>query len=197
MVCKTKLSNLYEATGIHIIWECCDLSPVSVLWRINQESLSKSLLSLPSLMNSQPRVNCGFQTCWVPEERGSHEEKIATRNHNSTLSPFLLADTGSSTHFRLSDFHIGFRIPWEDSVRFYLKKLDDNAHSRLLPRVHMDGPQHQRAKRQCFTLSFPTQDSCSGAEKENPASGLLKMEMGTWGVRKVRRMRAKVKTKGR
>lgn len=115
----------------------CGLSPVSVLWRINQEGFSKSLVSLPSLMDSQPRVNCGFQTCWGPEERCFHEEKMATRNHNTTLFPFLLADTGSSTHFRLSDFHTGFRIPSEDSVRFHLKELGDNAHPRLLPRVHM------------------------------------------------------------
>lgn len=102
-----------------------------------RRGFSKSLLSLPSLTDSQPRVNCGFQTCWGPEERCSHEEKMATRNHNTTLSPFLLADTGSSTHFRLGGFHSGFRIPSEDSVRFYLKELDDHVHPRLLPRVRM------------------------------------------------------------
>lgn len=99
---------------------------------------------------------------------------MVSRNHNTTLSPFLLADTGSSTHFRLRDFHAGFRLPSEDSVRFYLKELDGNAHPRVLPRVHIAlNIEEPRGN----VLPFP---SPLGAEKEKPTSGLLKMEMGAW-----------------
>lgn len=134
------------------------------------------------------KVNCDFQSCWGPKKTFLFFPEATTLHvpfFFSLIQNFNIFQTQWFPHWIWNPFRRFCKIlPEIIQSQFPSLTTLENAH----------GPQHRRTKRHCFALSFPTQNSCSGSKKEKSATGLLKMENEEVGVRKVRRMRAKVKT---